>query len=167
MKRITAILGYTAAVLTIAVAVVGPLFWFGFFARAAAKTSLRIDPTYTGGKPTLTIDRSTYQIVVYEPVPKRAPLSPTASFVQIVWKPASALPADISEPLDLDGDGQPDCVVSFQVPRNPRATLHVDVKPLNTLVKPMNGVSKDSFSALIARVNDTIVVRVPLENSDK
>jgi hypothetical protein len=71
-------------------------------------------------------------------------------------------PATISEPLDLDGDGQPDCVVSFQVPRNPRATLHVDVKPLNALVKPMNGVSKDSFSSLIARVNDTIVVRVPL-----
>jgi len=167
MKRLMAILGYTAAVLTIAVAVVGPLVWFGFFSRAAAKTSLRIDPMYTGGEPARTLARETYQIVIYKPVPKRAPLSSIGSFVQIVWKPASALPATISEPLDLDGDGQPDCVVSFQVPRNPRATLHVNVKPLNALVKPMNGVSKDSFSSLIARVNDTIVVRVPLENSDK
>jgi len=162
MKRLTAILGYTAAGLTIAVAVLGPLVWFGFFTRAAAKTSLRIDPAYTGGEPARTIERDSYQIVIYKPVPKRAPLSPIGSFVQIVWKPVSALPATVSEPLDLDGDGRPDCVVSFQVPNNPRAALHVDVKPLNTLVKPMNGVSKDSFSSLIARVNDTIVVRVPL-----
>ena len=93
---------------------------------------------------------------------KRAPLSPTASFVQIVWKPVSALPAAISEPLDLDGDGRPDCVVSFQVPRDPKAKLRVTVKPLTPLVQAMNEVGKDSFSSLIARVNDTIVVRVPL-----
>jgi hypothetical protein len=93
---------------------------------------------------------------------KRTPLSATGSFVQIVWKPVSALPAMVSEPLDLDGDGQPDCVVSFQVPRDPQAKLRVTVKPLNNLVQPMNGVGKDSFSSLIARVNDTIVVRVPL-----
>ena len=162
MKRLPAILGYSVAALTIAVAVVGPLFWFGFFGRAAAKTSLRIDPTYTGGEPARTIAREGYQIVVYKPVLKRTPLSATASFVQIVWKPASALPATVSEPLDLDGDGQPDCVVSFQAPRDPQAKLRVTVKPLNNLVKPMNEVSKDSFAALIARVNDTIVVRVPL-----
>jgi hypothetical protein len=162
MKRLTAMLGYTVAVLTIAVAVIGPLFWFGFFGRAAARTSLRIDPVYTGGEPARTFARDAYQIVIYKPVLKRAPLSATGSFVQIAWKPASALPASISEPLDLDGDGRPDCVVSFQVPRDPHAKLLVNVKPLTALVKPLNEVSKDSFSALIARVNDTIVVRVPL-----
>jgi len=167
MKRLPAILGYAAAVLTIAVAVVGPLFWFGFFSRAAAKTSLRIDPMYTGGEQARTIAREGYQIVVYKPVLKRAPLSPTGSFVQIVWKPVSALPPTISEQLDLDGDGQPDCVVSFQALRDPQAKLRVAVKPLNNLVQPMNDVGKDSFSSLIARVNDTIVVRVPLKNSDK
>jgi hypothetical protein len=162
MKRLPAILGYAIAALTIAVAVVGPLFWFGFFGRAAARTSLRIDPTYSGGEPARTIARDTYQIVIYKPVLKRTPLSATGSFVQIVWKPVSALPATISEPLDLDGDGRPDCVVSFQVPRDLQAKLRVTVKPLNNLVQPMNGVGKDSFSSLIARVNDTIVVRVPL-----
>ena len=162
MKRLSAVLGYAVAVLTIAVAVVGPLFWFGFFTRAAARTSLRIEPTYTGGEPARTIARDTYQIVIYKPVLKRAPLSPIASFVQIVWKPVSALPAAISEPLDLDGDGQPDCVVSFQASRDPQAKLRVTVKPLTALVQPMNGVGRDSFSSLIARVNDSIVVRVPL-----
>jgi hypothetical protein len=167
MKRLTAILGYAVAALTIAVAVVGPLFWFGFFGRAAARTSLRIDPTYTGGEPARTLARDTYQIVIYKPVLKRTPLSATGSFVQIVWKPVSALPTTVSESLDLDGDGQPDCVVSFQVPRDLQGKLRVTVKPLNNLVQPMNGVGKDSFSSLIARVNDTIVVRVPLKNSDK
>lgn len=167
MKRLTTILGYMIAVLTIAVAVVGPLFWFGFFSRAAAKTSLRIDPTYTGGEPARTLTRDAYQIVIYKPVPKRAPLSPLGSFVQIVWTPASKLPATVSEQLDLDGDGRPDCEVSFQAPRDPHAILHVNVKPLNNLVQAMNGVSKDSFASLIARVNDTIVVRVPLKSSAK
>jgi hypothetical protein len=162
MKRLSSALGYTAAVLTIAVAVVGPMFWFGFFTRAAAKTSLRIDPNYTGGEPARTIDHGSYQVVIYKPVEKRAPLSPIGSFVQIVWKPVAALPATISEPLDLDGDGKADCVVSFEAPRNPRAKLLVSVKPLTGLVEPMNTVGKDSFSSLIARVNDTIVVRVPL-----
>jgi hypothetical protein len=162
MKRLTAILGYATALLTIAVAVVGPLVWFGVFSRAAAKTSLRIDPMYTGGEAARTIARQGYQIVVYKPVPKRAPLSQAASFVQIVWKPASALPPAISEPVDLDGDGRPDCVVSFQAPRDPHAKLRVTVKPLTSLVQPMHEIGKDSFSSLIARVNDTIVVRVPL-----
>jgi hypothetical protein len=162
MKRLTAFLAYTVAVLTIAVAVVGPLVWFGVFSRAAAKTSLRIDSTYTGGEPARVISRQGYEIVVYKPVRKHTPLATTGSFVQMVWKPASALPPAISEPVDLDGDGQPDCVVSFQAPRDPKAKLRVTVKPLTALVQPMNEVGKESFSSLIARVNDTIVVRVPL-----
>jgi len=162
MKRLTAILGYGAAVLTIVVAVAGPLFWFGIFSRAAAKTPLRIDPMYTGGEPARIIAGDGYQIAVYKPVLKRGPLSQTASFVQIVWKPASALPPAISDPVDLDGDGRPDCVVSFQASRDPHAKLRVSVRPLTALVQPMNEVGKDSFSSLIARVNDTILVRVPL-----
>jgi hypothetical protein len=162
MKRLPAILGYGAAVLTIAAAVVGPLFWFGVFTRAAATTALRIDPIYSGGEPARTLARDGYQIVVYKPVPKRSPLSPSGAFVQIVWTPASKLPSAISEPLDLDGNGRPDCVVSFQVPRDPKAKLQVTVEPLTALVLPMHQVSDDSFSSLIARVNDTVVVRVPL-----
>jgi len=162
MKRLTSVLGYTVAVLTVAVAVVGPLFWFGFFTRAAAKTSLRIDPTFTGGEAVRSIARPAYQIVIYKPVLRRAPFSPTGSFVQVVWKPASALPAAVSESLDLDGDGRPDCEISFPAPRDLKAKLFVNVKPLNNLVQPMHAVSKDSLGSLIARVNDTIVVRVPL-----
>ena len=162
MKRLPAVLGYAAAVLTIAVAVIGPLFWFGFFTHAAAKSSLRIEPVYTGGESARTLARPGYQIVIYKPVPKQAPLSPEGPFVQVVWQPASALPAAISEPLDLKGNGQPDCVISFQVPRDPQAKLRVNVEPLTAHVQRLHEVGRDSFSSLIARVNDTIVVRVPL-----
>jgi hypothetical protein len=44
----------------------------------------------------------------------------------------------------------------------PQAKLCVTVKPLNNLVQPTNGVGKHPFSSLIARLSDTIVVRVPL-----
>ena len=162
MKRLLAILAYSVAVLTIAVAVLAPLVWFNFFTRAAARTPLRIDPLYSGGEPARTLARAGYQIVIYKPVPKRAPLSAAGSFVQIVWKPASALPASISEQLDLNGDGQPDAEVSFAAPRDLHTPLRVSVKPLSGLILPLNEVGKDSFSSLIARVNDAIIVRVPL-----
>ena len=162
MQRLKAILGYAAAGLTIAVAVGGPLVWFNVFMRAAGKTSLRVDPMYTGGEPARTLVREGYQIVVYKPVPKRAPLSQATGFVQVVWKPVAALPPAVSETLDLDGDGRPDCVISFQALRDPEATLRVTVEPLTSLTQPMHDVGKDSLSSLIARVNDTIIVRVPL-----
>ena len=82
--------------------------------------------------------------------------------MQIVWKPASKLPGAISESLDLDGDGRPDGVISFQIPRDAKARLRVDVEPLTQFVLPMHQVSDDSLASMIARVNDTIVVRVPL-----
>ncbi len=52
----------------------------------------------------------------------------------------------------------------YQASRDPHAKLRVTVKPLTALAQPMNEVGKDSFSSLIARVNDAIVVRVPLRN---
>jgi hypothetical protein len=122
---------------------------------------LRIDPIYSGGEPARVIDRGGYQIVVYKPVPKRAPLSQSGGFVQLVWKPVAALPAHVSEEIDIDGDGRPDLVATFDVPRDPHAELRLTVQPLSTLLKPLNAIGKVSFSELIARVNDTIVVRVP------
>jgi len=162
MERFKANLGYAVAVLTIAVAVVGPLFWFGLFARVAGRTSLHIEPLYSGGEPARTLARPGYQIIIYKPVPKQGPLSPEAPFVQVVWKPATALPRAISEQLDLEDLGRPDCVISFQVPRDANAKLRVTVDPLAGRVQALRDVGRNSFSSLIARVNDTIVVRVPL-----
>ncbi|MGO9242523.1 MAG: hypothetical protein ACLQBJ_17105 [Bryobacteraceae bacterium] len=160
--RLTSILGIAAAGLTVAFAGVTPFIWpSAYKGLGAAMSTLRIDPIYTGGEPARVIDRGGYQIVVYKPVPKRAFLSESGAFVQIVWKPAAALPPHVSDPIDIDGDGRPDLVASFDVPRDPRAKLRLSVKPLDSRFQALNGIGKESFSELIARVNDTIVVRVP------
>ena len=166
MQRFKAILGYSAAVLTIALAVVAPLFWFGFFDRLAASSGLRIDPIYTGGEPVQilhrTSDRGNYDIVVYRPVARRAPLAQGGEFVQVVWKPLSALPATIREEIDFDPGERPGFIAAFDCPRDEHATLLLDVTPLSPHVHALKSVGRDDMTRLIARVNDTIVIRVPL-----
>jgi hypothetical protein len=166
MQRFKAVLGYSVAMLTIAVAVVVPLFWFGFFDRLAASSGLRIDPIYTGGEPAQvlrrTSDRGNYDIVVYHPVARRAPLAAGGEFVQVVWKPISALPATIREQIDFDPGGRPGFIAAFDCPRDDHATLRLDVTPLSQRVPALKSVGRDGMTRLIARVNDTIVIRVPL-----
>jgi hypothetical protein len=166
MQRFKSILGYSAAVLTIAVAVIGPLFWFGFFERLAASSGLRIDPIYTGGEPAQvlhrTSDRGSYDIVVYRPVARRAPLAAGGEFVQVVWKPVSALPQNVRKQIDFDPGGRPGFVAAFDLPRDERAPLSLDVTPLSPHVQALKSVGRDGMTRLIARVNDTIVIRVPL-----
>jgi hypothetical protein len=166
MQRIKAILGYSAAVLTIAVAVIGPLFWFGFFERLAASSGLRIDPVYTGGEPAQvlhrTSERGAYDIVVYRPVARRAPLAQGGEFLQVVWKPVSALPASVREQIDFEPGGRPGFIAAFDCPRDENAALRLDVTPLSPRVLGLKAVGRDNFTRLIAQVNDTIVIRVPL-----
>jgi len=167
MKRLTAILGLTAAGLTVLVTGLAPFLWFNVFTGAVSAAGLRIDPVYTGGEPARVIARQGYQIIIYHPVPQRALLPRIGPFVQLAWKPAAALPARVTEEIDLDNDNKPDLVASFDVPRDTKTDLRVDVQPLTPRVLAMSGVGQDSFSRLIARVNDAIVVRVPLRNAGK
>jgi hypothetical protein len=76
----------------------------------------------------------------------------------MTWTPAAKLPARVSEEVDLDGDGTPDLKVSFDT-----ASLRLDVAPLHAGYRGVHVKGAISFSELIARVNDGIVVRVPLE----
>jgi len=83
-------------------------------------------------------------------------------FVQLDWKPVSALPQHVSDAVDVDGDGQPDVRVSFDVPKDPKTPLRVDVDALNLRYQAMRNVGKPKFSELIVRLDDAILVRVPL-----
>jgi hypothetical protein len=76
----------------------------------------------------------------------------------------SALPQRVSDLVDVDGDGQPDIRVSFDVPRDPKAPLHVDVDSLNPRYQAMRNAGKERYSRLIVRVDNAILVRVPLAN---
>lgn len=162
MKRLTSILGYTAAALTIVAAVLTPFLLISLFTRGVAATGVRIDPAYSGGEPQRTVNKGRYRVIVNRPVLRRSPLSHADAFVQLTWTPASALPSRVSDEIDLDGGGAADLRATFDVPRDQKAELRVDVTPLTSRVQPMTRVGKQSFSCLIARVRNSIVLRVPL-----
>ena len=157
MKRLRSILGNTGATVTVALAVLTPFLLIGWFQSAIGSAHLRIDPTYSGGELSHVIQREGYRIVVNRPVPRRSPLQRVDPFVQITWTPANRLPAHVSEQVDVDGDGTPDVLVGIDTQK-----LVVDVTPLNPHYRSMHSQGVTSFSALIARVKDGVVVRIPL-----
>ena len=64
--------------------------------------------------------------------------------------------------MDVDGDGQPDVCVTFDVPKEIKTPLRVNVEALNPRYEAMQNVGKEKFSRLIVLVDDAILVRVPL-----
>jgi len=158
MKKLRSILGHTGAILGLVLAVVSPFLLFGWFQHAIASAGLRIDPEYTGGEIARTIDRGAYRIAVYQPVWRRSPIQRIAPFVQLTWAPAASLPETVSDAVDLDGDGVADIRVTFRP-----AALAVDVASLNGKYRSVHSQGVTSFSQLIARVNERIVLRLPLD----
>jgi hypothetical protein len=159
--RILSILAYVGASLTLLIAVCVPFVLIGGFSSVVAHAGLHIDPTYSGGTIARTIERDGYRIEVYQPVKPRM-LERTEPFVQIVFEPADALPAQVSDEVDLDGDGRPDVRVSFSVPADTDAKMHGDVTALHGGYVSFRNVSDESFSRMVVRTGNKIVVRVPV-----
>ena len=160
-KRILSILAYTGAGLMLLVAVCVPFVLMGVFSNVVAHAGLHIDATYSGGTIARTIQRDGYRIMVYQPVQPRL-LERIEPFVQIVFEPADALPARVTEEIDLDGRGHPDVRVSFNLPADPNAPLRGDVAALNATYISLTSVGDESFSRMVVRTGNKIVVRVPL-----
>jgi hypothetical protein len=118
---------------------------------------------YSGGPKVRSVQMGAYTIAIHRPVFPHM-LQNEKPFVQLDWSPASALPAHVSDAVDIDGDGQADVRVSFDVPRDARIPLRVDVEPLNPRYQAMRNVGKEKYSRLIVRVDNSILVRVPLAN---
>jgi len=159
--RILSILAYTGAGFTLLIAACVPFVLMGVFSNVVAHAGLHIDSVYTGGAIARTIQRDGYQIVVQEPVQPRL-LERVEPFVQIVFEPADSLPARVSDEVDLNGDGQPDVRVSFSVPVDAGAKLRGDVTALNGGYVSLVNVSDESFSRMVVRTGNKIVVRVPV-----
>jgi len=156
-------LGYTAAGATVFAALLVPFLLFGVFTKGFAALGLRVDEVYSGGPKVRTVQTGAYSIDIHRPVFPHL-LQTEKPFVQLDWKPVSALPLHVSDLVDVDGDGQPDIRVSFDVPQDPKTPLRVSVEPLNPRYEAMRNVGKEKFSRLIVRVDDAILVRVPLAN---
>jgi hypothetical protein len=154
-------LGYTAAGLTVLGAVLVPFLLMGLFTKGFAALGLHVDEMYSGGPKVRTIKTAGYSIDIHRPVSPHL-LQTEKAFVQLDWKPVSALPEHVSDTVDIDGDGQPDLHVSFDVPKDVKTPLRVTVDALNPHYEAMHNVGKERFSKLIVRVDDAILVRVPL-----
>lgn len=161
MKQLTAILGYAAAGATICVAILVPFLLYGTFTNAFARLGLHVDEVYSGGPKLRTIQASGYTIDVHRTVSPHL-LQNAMPFVQLDWRPANVLPSRVDDLVDIDGDGKPDVRVSFEVPQNPKAPLHVDVVSFSPAYASLHAIRKQRFSALIARVDNAILVRIPL-----
>jgi len=159
--RILAVLAYTAAGLTLLVAAAVPFFLMGFFTNVVAHAGLHVDAAYVGGPVARTLDRNGYRILIGQPVYPHA-LQRIEPFVQIAFTPADKLPAQVSDEIDLDGDGQPDVRVSFALPAGARAPAQGNVVALNGKYQSFAGPGGGSFSRLMVRAGNQIVVRVPL-----
>jgi glycerophosphoryl diester phosphodiesterase len=90
MKKI---LAYAAAGMTLC-AVLLPFALTGSSAKPVARSGVRIDPVYTGGRLYRVIDRGGYNIEVNYPV---NPLQRAEPYVQPAWSPASAQPARVAD----------------------------------------------------------------------
>ena len=156
-------LGYTAAGLTLVAAFLAPFFLYGFFTRGFSSLGLQVDEMYSGGPIVRTVQAGNYSIAIHRPVSPHMWQS-EQPFVQVDWKPVNALPAQVSDLVDIDGDGTADLRVNFDVPADPKAKLHVNVESFNPRYKPMHNVTKEKFSALIVRVDDAILIRIPLRH---
>jgi hypothetical protein len=156
-------LGYTAAALTMLAALLTPFLLMGSFAKCFAALPLHVDEMYSGGPKLRSVPMGSYSIAMHKPVSPHL-FQSGKTFVQLDWSPASALPRHISDLVDVDGDGQPDLRVDFDVPRESKAPLRVNVASLNPRYESMQNAGKESFSRLIVRVDNAILVRVPLAN---
>ena len=159
--KLRAILGYTAAALTVLAALLTPFLLMGTFSKGFVALGLHVDEMYSGGQKVRSIPMGAYSIDVHRPVYPHF-LQSEKPFVQLDWSPVSALPQHVSDAVDIDGDGQPDIRVSFDVPKDPKAPLRVNVDSLSPRYQAMQNAGKERFSRLIVRVDNAILVRVPL-----
>jgi len=147
--------------MTMLAAVLVPFVLMGLFTKGFTKLGLHVDEMYSGGPTVRIIQANGYTVTIHKAVYPHL-LQTEKPFVQLDWKPVNALPQHVSDAVDVDGDGQPDVRVSFDVPKDSKMPLRVDVEALNPRYQAMRNVGKQKFSELIVRVDDAILVRVPL-----
>jgi len=163
MKRIVPILAYGAAVLTVLFALALPIKGFPIFLSAVGALNLKIAPWFSEGEVAFVVDRSDHQIKVYRPVYPALIGEGSKGFVQLVWHPRSALPPQVREMVDLNGDGTVDCEIFFSNPPGEKAAPMLTVIPKSPWVLSVHNSPTTSLEGvLIERVKDAMFVRIPI-----
>ena len=121
-----------------------------------------MDEIYSGGPKVRSIQQGAYSIDVHRVVTPHM-LQREKPFVQMDWTPVSALPKHVADLVDVDGDGQPDLHMNFDVPTDPKAQIHADVVALNLHYEGLRDPGREKYSRLVVRVDNAILVRVPVK----
>lgn len=154
MKILKAICGYTLAVLSVPIVLIGimgPQFGLGELFISA--TGLTHSPWISGGEVVQTIDHGTYQTQIHRPVFDALIGERKEGFVQVDWVPPDGLPARIDEEIDADGDGQTDFRIEVDT-ANKESTL----TPYVSWVLDLEGTYKPE---------GLLMVRVRLKNPSR
>lgn len=116
--RLRTFFGYTAAVLTIIVALSTFLGMKFFSHKLIDVTGLKISPWFTGGEIVRIIDHGSYQTLQHRAVFDALIGQRSEGFVQLDYSPSKSLPETISEDIDFDLDGNMDFHLEYNVPTN-------------------------------------------------
>jgi hypothetical protein len=151
MTTFKTILGYSAAVLSLLITLVTMAAWMFEWGQAFAdRTGLVLVPTYSGGEVVRTVDHGAYQTEIHRPIFDALIGETKEGFIQVAWRKADALPAQINEAIDFDADGQADFHVSLDT-----ATRQATLTPLTQNVLGLKGVYS---------LGETLAIRVTLRN---
>jgi hypothetical protein len=150
MQKLKAIVGYAWAALLILVAL-AMLFGMGDWMKLLVSgTGLTISPWFTGDEVARTVEHDGYETYIHRPVFQALIGERSEGFVQVDWGPLNALPAQVDEEVDFDGDGQADFRVVLDT-QSGEATL----RPLTETVLGLTGTY---------RLDDAWAVRVTLND---
>ena len=151
MNRLTTVLGYTGAALSILVMVAAVASPVVVLAQPfLSATGLKLSANWSGGEVARTIDHGTYRTEIHRPVFDALIGERGEGFVQVAWRPPEALPALITEDIDADADGRADFRVELDT-----AARQATLTRYSPGVLDLEGVF---------RLSETLAIRVNLDN---
>jgi hypothetical protein len=155
MKKLQAVLGYTAASLAalLVLVVIFLLVGGGLDKMIGAATGLALAPSINGGEVTRTITHGAYEAQVHRMVFDGLIGQRREGFIQVDWAPLTGLPGSIDEEIDADADGKPDFRVTIDTAK-PGSTL----TPYASWVLGLEGTY---------RRKESLAVRVRLKNPSR
>ena len=138
MEKLRSVLGYTMAVFSclISAAILPAIATLS--EPLITTTGLTISPNYSGGEVVQTIDHGAYETHVHRMVFDDVLIGERKEgFVQVDWVPLDALPAQIDEEIDADGDGQVDFRIEVDT-----MTKEATLTPYASWVEELEGAYK-------------------------
>ena len=151
MSKLKAFFGYSLAILALPIMLatfMGEGFWMQTLVSA---TGLRVSPWTTGDDVARTVDHGVYETRIHKPVFMALIGERSEGFVQVDWAPLGRVPAQVTEDIDYNADGQPDFRVELDA-----QTRQAKVTAYTAQVIGLQGVY---------RLKDAWAVRVNLKNS--